>query len=130
MLRLAQCARAHGLPAFPDPVQNPDGTWTFPSTGGSQQLPAACASLKAQAPGGTQPTPASSADMAKLRQFAACLRRSGIPDWPDPDTDGSFTLPTRLQSMGKRELIAKLQPCKRYQPSGRFGFKRPAGGGQ
>lgn len=130
MLRLAQCARAHGLPNFPDPVQNPDGTWTFPSTGGAQRLPAACASLKAQVPHGAQPTPVSSADLAKLRQFAACLRRSGIPDWPDPDTDGSFTLPTRLQNMGKAALIAKLAPCKRYQPSGRFGFKRPAGGGQ
>ncbi|WP_433243823.1 hypothetical protein [Actinomadura nitritigenes] len=130
LLRLAQCARAHGLPNFPDPVQNPDGTWTFPSTAGGQRLPAACASLKAQAPHGAQPTPVSSADLAKLRQFAACLRRSGIPDWPDPDTDGSFTLPSRLEGMGKRALVAKLNPCKRYGPSGRIRFKTAPGGGQ
>ena len=84
--RLAQCARANGQPNFPDPVQNSDGTWGFPPSGGGQRLPEACASLKAQAGQQSRPSPVSSADLARLRQYAACLRRSGLPDWPDPDS--------------------------------------------
>ncbi|GAA0225249.1 hypothetical protein GCM10009527_022070 [Actinomadura nitritigenes] len=127
--RLAQCARANGQPNFPDPVQNSDGTWGFPPSGGGQRLPEACASLKAQAGQQSRPSPVSSADLARLRQYAACLRRSGLPDWPDPDSDGAFTLPPRLQGLGKSTIVAKLKPCQKYSP-GRVKFKTSPGGGQ
>jgi hypothetical protein len=131
LVQLAQCARAHGAPNFPDPVQQPDGSWDFPPVAGNGKLPNACSSLKAQLPrdSGGRPSPVSSAAMAKLRQFAACLRRSGIPDWPDPDADGAFLLPSRLRGLGKVALVNQLKPCKSYDPGGVL-FKGPAGGGQ
>jgi hypothetical protein len=35
-------------------------------------------------------------DMNLLRQYAACMRRSGFPDFPDPDPDRGIQLPKSL----------------------------------
>jgi hypothetical protein len=35
-------------------------------------------------------------DMNLLRQYAACMRRSGFPDFPDPDPDRGIPLPKSL----------------------------------
>jgi hypothetical protein len=35
-------------------------------------------------------------DMDLLRQYAACMRRSGLPDFPDPDPDRGIQLPKSL----------------------------------
>jgi hypothetical protein len=117
-LQLAQCMRAHGMPNFPDPTQAPDGSWQFPPAANGQQLPSACASLKRSLGGqGTAPKPASAADMAKLRQFAQCIRQHGLTDWPDPQNDGSFALPTRISQGGKAVSRAPMQACRQYQPA-------------
>ncbi len=129
LTRLAQCARTHGVPSFPDPVQEHDGTWNFPSSADNLKLPQGCAELKRLVRmAENSPKPMSSADLAKLRQFAECLRRSGIPDWPDPDSDGTFTLPARLRGLGKAALIQQLAPCRKYNPNKGISFKVPAAG--
>jgi hypothetical protein len=37
-----------------------------------------------------------SGDVAVLRQYATCMRRSGFPDFPDPGPDGGIQLPKSL----------------------------------
>lgn len=120
--------RAHGYPNFPDPVEL-NGTWGFPASAPNpQQRPAACERFVGQAKG--DDGGASAADMAKLRSFAQCMRREGLPDWPDPDPEGAFPLPTRLQgTSGKRLVAPHARACQRYIPEGMGGKLTAAGSG-
>jgi hypothetical protein len=126
LLQVARCMRAHGYPNFPDPVEM-SGEWGFPdSAPNPQQRPAACERFVRQAKGDDGPV--SAADMAKLRSFAQCMRREGVADWPDPDAEGAFPLPTRLRGeSGKRLVRAQTMACQRYIPE-RLGKKLTAAG--
>jgi hypothetical protein len=88
-LDFAQCMRANGVPNFPDPVAQPDGTFGF------QRPPGASASAlddalercrsEAQALGidiGTEGEDAEAQDA--LLRLSQCMRENGIPDFPDP----------------------------------------------
>jgi hypothetical protein len=114
--RLAQCIRQHGVPNLPDPVQNPTtGEWELPPGTAEPGRAAmeACRSLAEQIPGGNgKARPV--ADMARLRKFSQCMRDHGLPDWPDPDSEGEFSLPARLERLGKRGIMAQLEACKQY----------------
>ncbi len=90
-LAFAECMRANGVPAFPDP--NSGRGTEFPLPAGAD--PAAPAFRAAQAkcqklmpglplPGST--THPSSHTLAKLVRIAQCMRRSGVPQFPDPRT--------------------------------------------
>jgi hypothetical protein len=54
----------------------------------------------------------SAVDIAKLRDFAKCMRRQGLSDWPDPTADGLFPLPGRYAPPNGNQLIAApLRAC-------------------
>jgi hypothetical protein len=123
------CLRQHGYPNAPDPVFDSGGNAGFPTTTntadlpGKNQIPAACqqaaASLAQRGSGHSGPPAAdrpSAADRRLGRQLAQCMRLHGVPDWPDPNPDGSWSLPPRLQ--GKTPWIGAMQHCKQYLPSG------------
>ncbi len=117
--RLAQCFRAHGAPHFPDPVRDPaTGRWRPPK--GTSPPPAAA--VRACKPIGDQIAraewshPPTSADMAALRAFAACMRAQGVRDWPSPGPDGIFTLPPRLGRLGDKGLAKQIGACKSHLP--------------
>jgi hypothetical protein len=85
-LAFAHCMRSHGVPGFPDPDSS--GGWTVnPSTNssftGHQSARAACAHLDPY--GGKAPAdPAQQAEQLRHGlEFAACMRRHGIPNFPD-----------------------------------------------
>lgn len=102
---LAKCQRANGFPNFPDPVEDDKGRWNFPTDTIGDWLPAdACRPLvhawkiafadeKAMTP----------EDMAKLRDYAKCMREQGLPDFPDPDEQGNIELPDRLKVLADNE---------------------------
>ncbi|MGI8329130.1 hypothetical protein ACRYCC_04140 [Actinomadura scrupuli] len=115
--RLAQCIRQHGVPNLPDPVQNPTtGEWELPPGTAEPGRAAmeACRSLAEQIPQGNGKRARSAADMAQLRKFAQCMRDHGVPDWPDPNSEGAFSMPPRLERLGKRGVMAQLEACKQY----------------
>jgi hypothetical protein len=98
-LAYAQCIRAHGVPAYPDP--NSQGQFVVPNGG---TLPAvspavmsaagkACQKLQPPSmPGPPQGGQGPGATSQGLK-FSACMRSHGVPDFPDPAANGSFTLP-------------------------------------
>ena len=113
---IVRCYRSHGDPGFPDPVYDPgDGRWHFavsPDTApeGTRQ---ACQHLF---PTANASPPASTAQLQALVRLARCLRQQGVPNWPDPQSDGSFALPPALQVKTPAYARASVS-CRAYFPS-------------
>lgn len=83
-LRFADCLRAHGVVRFPDPL--PSGG--FPRTAndgasspGYGRAMSHCRGLIAV---NATPSPPSAAARATALRFARCMRRHGVPRFPDP----------------------------------------------
>lgn len=116
-MAIVTCYRAHGDPSFPDPVYDPsDGRWHFAISPGSAPYSTrqACQHLF---PTDNASPPVPQAQFQALVRLAQCIRQHGVPNWPDPDPDGSYPLPSSLQTK-KPAMVAALQACQRYVPSG------------
>ena len=126
---LVVCARTHGDPTFPDPTIDSRGQATFPP--GTQKPPAAtiaaCQSIYDRLPasvrGGGAP------DIQMEIKFAQCMRAHGLPDWPDPQADGSYRLPPDLQTASKSGPVwdrekAGWDACAQFNPSGQINISR------
>jgi hypothetical protein len=84
-LAFARCMRAHGVPNFPDP--EPGGGFLFhadPSSPAFEAAQAKCTRFLPAGPG-SGPPPTSQA-LAKMLKVARCMRRHGVPEFPDPRT--------------------------------------------
>jgi hypothetical protein len=98
------CARRNGQTNWPDPVVDPaTGRATFPAADGFEEktayeaVRAACASVLDRLPPQANPLAlqqVSPEQMEVRRRYAQCMRRSGMPDFPDPGPDGTFAEPT------------------------------------
>jgi hypothetical protein len=115
-MAIVTCYRAHGDPSFPDPVYDPgDGRWHFAISPGSAPLSTrqACQRLF---PSGNASPPVPQAQFQQLVRYAECIRQHGVPNWPDPDPDGSFPLPPTLNPKDAAGQAAG-KACKQYLPS-------------
>jgi hypothetical protein len=91
LLKYAECMRASGEPKFPDPTsggfQFRAGSGVDPSSPAFRTAQGTCAKFRPMAglaPGlQTHPTTQWLAQMVKA---AECMRRHGIPNFPDPGT--------------------------------------------
>jgi hypothetical protein len=120
---LAQCFRSHGY-AIADPTVNADGTSSWSSTGDgpSREVRNASSALgkntcraefEALPPQVVQP-PSTQAELHGLVLFARCMRAHGIADFPDPNSDGGFSLNARLQALGKHGAMKQLRACSHF----------------
>lgn len=95
MLAFAECVRNNGVPSFPDPTPNADGTFSFqPPTGAmsqqsTQQAVQACRSNLEGVQMGSSVTGTSDRQDALLA-FSQCMRANGLPDFPDPKSNGGL----------------------------------------
>jgi hypothetical protein len=118
-LKFAQCMRAHGLPWFPDPtngrmqVNVPQGT-------DPKKMEAAQEACKQYAPdGGNAPKP-SAEDLEQARKMAQCMRDNGVPNFPDPNPDGSIRIDGSKLGTGPGDptFDRAQQICSKYMPAG------------
>lgn len=125
----ARCVRANGYPDLPDPVVADDGVAGFPGDAGRLlkerhgAAVRACQPILGRLPAGASaasgappraPTPE---QVTQLRRFARCMREHGVPDWPDPNSDGLFPLSDTLSREGKSpRILAARQRCNRLNP--------------
>ena len=86
-LGFAECMRANGVPNFPDP----NGSGGFPVCGGFdpgspvvRTAQAKCRHLMPPGPGSGPPPSAQT--LARFLKIARCMRRHGVPQFPDPQT--------------------------------------------
>lgn len=126
----SQCVRDHGVAGFPDMLVR-DGRLVMPVASGgvepklalanNPQAEQACRSILDRIPAAARKAQTyTAADLAKLRQFAQCMRQNGVPDWPDPRADGSFPLQgTPLGGEGKStRVVGGFQACRQYWDGG------------
>ena len=89
----ATCMRKNGVPNFPDP--DAEGHFSILPTSGldprSRTFQHAQQSCQKLLPDAGQPSPAQEAQTrTELLTLAQCLRKHGYPDFPDPDSQGTF----------------------------------------
>jgi hypothetical protein len=123
---LAECMRANGFPNFPDPVKDDQGRWNFPAeTAGDWLPPDACRPLVRDWKSVfADEKPLTADDMAKLREYAKCMREHGLPDFPDPDDDGNFEVPDRLRVLAENNdpvVTATIEACEHLLPPKKAG---------
>ncbi|HUA06057.1 MAG TPA: hypothetical protein VMB27_19270 [Solirubrobacteraceae bacterium] len=97
-LTLSECMHSHGIKNFPDPTSGAGGPSlelsTSPGSGtviadgitfsgpAFQAAEKACAKLLPG--GGAPPPPPTNQQKQQALEFAACMRKHGVPDFPDP----------------------------------------------
>jgi hypothetical protein len=118
-LAYAQCIRAHGIPGYPDP--NSQGQFVaqngsaLPSVSPAVLNEANQACQKLLPPSLQQGPRGASANPSQL-QFSQCMRRHGEPAFPDPASNGSFTLPPGMNAESPQFQNAE-KACQSLMPS-------------
>lgn len=117
-LKFARCMREQGLTWFPDPDTNGRTHIKMPKGVTRQQFEAAEEACKEFAPGRDAGGPADPAMLEQVRQMAKCMRANGVPDFPDPQSDGSIQIERGKIGMEPDDPAFKKaeQKCAQYRP--------------
>jgi hypothetical protein len=132
-LAYARCMRANGVPNFPDPQVNDSGQIRFDPP---KDIPDYVMNAAEDKCRGYLPfDPKAGSDpqrIEQLRKYAQCIREHGIPDYPDPQDDGSLGFdPNKLGLSGPDDpkLKAAEEKCRQLQPSAPPGANTGQGNG-
>lgn len=122
----AQCMREHGLPSYGDPSVR-DGRlrgFEVPPEGPPPEdlervADEACKHILDALPPSVTDAELSEAEVAELVLFAKCMRDNGVPEWPDPKSDGSFPIHgTPLDSKTDERVNTANRACKQHAKQG------------
>ena len=118
-LDYARCLRRNGA-VVPDPTFDQDGTphWAVDlKTLPAARTQACQAILQRLAVAGQKPGTGPSAVPA-LTRFSRCMRQHGMPDWPDPNPDGSG-FPTTSDPQQNPSFQPAYDACRSLLPAAR-----------
>lgn len=124
-VKFAECMRANGVSAFPDPPasgaftidQAVNGSSLDPNSAAFKQAISACKHLEPPGFTGAKVTP--SQRTARLK-FAQCMRDNGVPDFPDPTPNGPLIDTNRIPSLAGKDprsdpaLNAAMHTCRNF----------------
>jgi hypothetical protein len=122
-VRYAECMRANGVRAFPDP--DATGELTIDAVANSSSLDTSSAAFEQalsackdlEPPGFTGDKRSPEQQVAAL-EFAQCIRDNGVKDFPDPAPDAPLVDTNRIPSSGTPGGMAILnnamQKCGQY----------------
>jgi hypothetical protein len=110
-VKFAECMRANGVRAFPDPDASgaltidgvANGSSVDPSSAAFKQANSACKDL--EPPGFTGHKRSPEQQKVALK-FAQCMRDNGIKDFPDPTPDGPLIDTNRIPSAAGRGALS------------------------
>ncbi|MBV9593116.1 MAG: hypothetical protein JO147_04870 [Actinobacteria bacterium] len=117
--------RANGVPDFPDPSAN--GQITLKVTKGSDLDPTSSAfqtalsKCKSLEPAGFQSgSTQSTGNQNKVLQFVNCMRKNGVPNMPDPQSNGAELIPGGSGGVNPNSpaFQSAIQKCRSLLPSG------------
>jgi hypothetical protein len=81
----AQCMRENGLPGYPDPGQDGGGTTkNLPDRDSPEFKKAEQACQSLEPPENRVGTPENAELQRKMLKYAQCMRKNGVPNFPDP----------------------------------------------
>ena len=134
-LAFSRCMRAHGITGFPDP--DSQGNFALPKSGPgtkfdpkSPQFKAANNACKSLMPGGSMDPAQQAAARALALKYAECMRAHGIPDFPDPDSQGNFDFAVpKGSSSGLDPHNPRFQAANQACQRGNGGPVSTSGGG-
>jgi hypothetical protein len=116
----ARCMRSNGVPNYPDPTRSGLVKESLQQLGvsGSQFEVAQRACRHLLPNGGSGPTPAEVLQVrAEALRFSQCVRAHGLPNFPDPGSDGRIRDPAAAGiDQGSPKFEAANQACGRYRP--------------
>jgi hypothetical protein len=125
--QFSQCMRAHGVPDFPDP--NANGSITLMVTKGSDLDPhspayqsalQSCKSL--EPPGFGSGSSQSVGNQNKTLQFVNCMHSHGVPNFPDPQSNGALLLSSSNGiDPNSPRFKSAMQACHKLLPGGGTG---------
>jgi hypothetical protein len=120
-VKFAECMRANGVSAFPDPDASGELTIDAVANGSSldtssaafEQAISACKDLE---PPGFTGHERNAQEQEGALEFAQCIRDNGVPDFPDPAKDQPLIDTNRIPSAerpgGMSILHAAMQKCR------------------
>jgi hypothetical protein len=118
----AQCMRKHGVTSFPDPTVNSNGGNTSISSNFNpkgvnqatlQSAQSACRKLSPQNAG--PPGANSPQNIKREVTWAACIRKHGVPAFPDPSSNGTFNVGPSVNVQGS-QFQAATRACQSVRP--------------
>jgi hypothetical protein len=122
-VKFAECMRWNRVSGFPDPTASGELTIDAIANGSSvdtssaawKQAIGACKNLEPAGFTGTKVTPEQRT--ARL-EFAQCVRENGVPDFPDPTSNGPLVdtnrIPSAATTGGMSILNAAMHKCGQY----------------
>jgi hypothetical protein len=123
--KFSACMRTHGVPSFPDPngqgviqLSGGPGSAVDPGSAKFQSAQQTCRKLL---PDGGHATPAQAAAAKRqLLAFSACMRKHGVPNFPDPTfSGGHFSFQVGGNQAGgfnSPKFFAARQACRADLP--------------
>jgi hypothetical protein len=127
----AVCMRSRGVPDYPDPQVSSSANHlqvTISPGGADPNSPAfksASHTCNNLLPNGGKPAN-SAQDQAQDLTFADCMRSHGVPNFPDADRDGAFTLPSTIDQQAPQVQHA-TKACANVEPSSLSILNQPPG---
>lgn len=130
-LKFAQCMREQGMTWFPDPDSNGRTAIKVPKNMNPEKFEAAQEACKEFAPDGGDPSEVDPQMLELARKMAKCMRENGVPDFPDPQPNGSIQLNRGQLGTGPGEpaFDKAQQKCSQFMPEGRQERKESDGDG-
>ncbi|GAA3925072.1 hypothetical protein GCM10023085_03030 [Actinomadura viridis] len=121
----ARCMRAAGVD-MPDPSD--DGRVQVKTMRGQESaMKAAEAKCRHLMPNGGKPPKADARQLAEMRRVAQCMRRNGVPQFPDPDPDGGLKVKMRKGTAMDPDHPTYRKAEKACRPAGTGDPARPTG---
>jgi hypothetical protein len=111
--------RAHGAPNFPDP--NAQGKFQLPPglSINSPQFRSADQACKSVAPAGPlSGQPPTAQQLAQTVRFVNCMRKHGVPNFPDPTPQGTFQGGASPIDPHSPQFRSALTTCRVLLPAG------------
>jgi hypothetical protein len=106
----SRCARDNGQTDFPDPaVVEGQVTWPDLDKEAMAAVDAPCGKILARMPPAPPPGPPTALQMRQMRQLSRCLRAGAMPDFPDPNPDGTFSISGTPYDWHTHEWPAEVQ---------------------
>jgi hypothetical protein len=121
-LAFATCMRSRGIPGYPDPQVTGSGNGVQvrispgsanPDSPAFRAADRACQHLL---PGLAATSASGGQDQAQALKFADCMRSHGVPDFPDADRDGAFTLPSTMNQQAP-QFERATTACAHAEPN-------------